>query len=76
MCFSSQWLGELPNRRDAMKEIRRVLLWDGKLSVSEQFPDPDFVTLRALRRELQPLGFVEVASAGHLVYNSTWRVES
>jgi ubiquinone/menaquinone biosynthesis C-methylase UbiE len=66
-------LGELPARAQAVEEIRRVLRPAARLSVSEQFPDPDFVTLRSLRRELSAHGFVEEASRGHLVYASTWR---
>jgi ubiquinone/menaquinone biosynthesis C-methylase UbiE len=69
-------LGELPDRGKALEEIRRVLRPDGRLSVSEQFPDPDFVTLRTLRRELSESGFVEESSRGGLVCTSTWRVES
>ncbi len=44
----------------------------GRLSVSEQLPDPDYVTLPTLRRELAPLGFVELESRGRWVYTSTW----
>jgi ubiquinone/menaquinone biosynthesis C-methylase UbiE len=66
-------LGELPARTQALDEIRRVLRPGGRLSVSEQLPDPDFVTLRSLRRELSAHGFVEEASRGYLVYASTWR---
>ena len=67
-------LGEIPDRRGALEEIRRVLRPGGRLSVSEQFPDPDFVTLRTLRREMREAGFVEEASRGRLVYTSTWRI--
>ena len=66
-------LGEIPDRPRALGEIRRVLRAGGRLSVSEQFPDPDFVTLRALRRELRAAGFEEERSRGWLVYTSTWR---
>ena len=69
-------LGELRNRPLAVKEIRRVLQRNGRLSISEQFPDPDFMRLRVLRRELSAAGFVEERSHGRLVYTSTWRVDS
>jgi len=69
-------LGELPNRRQALEEIRRVLRPGGRPSVSEQFPDPDFVALRTLRRELVEVGFVEKVTNGHLVYTSTWRLRA
>jgi ubiquinone/menaquinone biosynthesis C-methylase UbiE len=67
-------LGEIPDRPQALAEIRRVLCPGGRLSVSEQFPDPDFVTRRALRRELQAAGFIENVTQGHLFYTSTWHV--
>jgi ubiquinone/menaquinone biosynthesis C-methylase UbiE len=66
-------LGEIPDRRRALAEVRRVLRTGGRLSVSEQFPDPDFVTRRALRRELRAAGFDEERTRGWLVYTSTWR---
>ncbi|MBL8095638.1 MAG: methyltransferase domain-containing protein, partial [Anaerolineales bacterium] len=69
-------LGELPDRPGALWEIRRVLKREGRLSISEQFPDPDFITLGALRRELSQAGFVEERSHGRLAYTSTWRVGS
>jgi ubiquinone/menaquinone biosynthesis C-methylase UbiE len=65
-------LGELPDRQAVLSEIRRVLRSGARLSVSEQFPDPDFVTPRALRRELAASGFREEATRGHLIYTSTW----
>ncbi len=65
-------LGEIPDRPAALREIRRVLREGGRFSVSEQLPDPDYVALRTLRRELTPLGFVEETSRGWWVYTSTW----
>jgi len=65
-------LGELPDRLTALREFRRVLRAGGWLSISEQFPDPDFVTKRPLRRELASAGFREEATRGHLFYTSTW----
>jgi ubiquinone/menaquinone biosynthesis C-methylase UbiE len=65
-------LGEIPDRAKALAEIRRVLHPRGRLSVSEQFPDPDFVTPRQLRRELAAAGFVEERTEGWLWYSSTW----
>ena len=43
-----------------------------RLSISEQFPDPDFGTLRQLRRDLAKSAFVELRSKGLLWYTSTW----
>jgi ubiquinone/menaquinone biosynthesis C-methylase UbiE len=65
-------LGEIPERASALAEISRVLRAGGRLSVSEQFPDPDFVTTRTLRRELAAAGFVEKETRGWLFYTSTW----
>jgi ubiquinone/menaquinone biosynthesis C-methylase UbiE len=65
-------LGEIPDRAGALCEFRRVLRPGGRLSVSEQLPDPDFVTKRTLRRELSAAGFVEHATRGHFFYTSTW----
>jgi GNAT superfamily N-acetyltransferase/protein-L-isoaspartate O-methyltransferase len=65
-------LGEIPERARALAEIRRVLRRDGLLCVSEQFPDPDFVTRTALRRELAEAGFEERRSRGRLWYTSSW----
>jgi ubiquinone/menaquinone biosynthesis C-methylase UbiE len=65
-------LGELPDRRTTIAEIKRVLRPAGRLSISEQFPDPDFVPRHTVRRELRDAGFAEQATRGHLVYTSTW----
>ncbi len=72
--FLTAVLGEIPDRPRALAEIRRVLREGGRLSVSEQLPDPDYVALRTLRRELAPLGFVEDRSRGWWTYTSTWTV--
>jgi ubiquinone/menaquinone biosynthesis C-methylase UbiE len=65
-------LGEIPDKWTALAEIHRVLRPGGQLSVSEQFPDPDFVTFRTLRRELAAAGLVERETRGWLLYTSTW----
>lgn len=65
-------LGEFPDRVAALAEIWRVLRPGGRLSVSEQFPDPDFVTRRTLGRELTAAGFTEERTRGWLLYTSCW----
>ena len=65
-------LGEIPDRPAALAEIGRVLHPGGHLSVAEQFPDPDFVTRRTLRRQLSAAGFTEGKTRGWLFYSSTW----
>jgi ubiquinone/menaquinone biosynthesis C-methylase UbiE len=69
-------LGELPDRAAALAEVRRVLRPGGRLSVSEQLPDPDYITPRALRSELSTAGFIEDSTRGLVVYTSTWRTPS
>ncbi len=68
-------LGEIPDRSQALGEIRRVLRPGGRLSVSEQLPDPDFVTPGSLRRQLRAAGFIERTTRRHflLAYTSTWQ---
>jgi ubiquinone/menaquinone biosynthesis C-methylase UbiE len=66
-------LGEIPDRGKALQEIHRVLRPEGRLSVSEQLPDPDYITPGALRHELTRAGFRELATQGRLVYASTWQ---
>jgi ubiquinone/menaquinone biosynthesis C-methylase UbiE len=69
-------LGEIPERRIALAEFRRVLRPPGFLSISEQLPDPDFITRGTLRRELSAAGFAEERTRGHLFYTSTWRLRA
>ena len=66
-------LGELPDRPTVLAEIRRVLRPGGHFSVSEQLPDPDFITPGTLRQDLRAAGFVEERTRGWLWYTSTWR---
>lgn len=66
-------LGEFPNRWRALVELRRVLRPGGRLSVSEQLPDPDFISRGRLRRELGALGFTEIATRGRFFYTSSWK---
>ena len=67
-------LGEIPERSRALGEIHRTLRAGGRLSVSEQLPDPDFITVATLRSELRAAGFAEESTKRHLAiaYSSTW----
>ncbi len=67
-------LGEIPGRSRALQEIRRILRSGGRLSVSEQLPDPDFITVATLRSELRAAGFAEESTKRHfaIAYSSTW----
>jgi len=66
-------LGEFPDRTTALKEMHRVLRPGGRLSVSEQMPDPDFMFKGTLRRELKAAGFDEERTSGWLWYTSNWK---
>jgi len=68
-------LGEIPERSGALREIHRILRPGGTVCVSEQLPDPDFVTPATLRAEMRAAGFVEDVTTRHLAiaYTSTWR---
>ena len=67
-------LGEIPDRSSALRELHGILRPGGRMSVCEQLPDPDFVTLATLRREMRAAGFAEVSTQRHLgiAYTSTW----
>lgn len=51
-------LGEVRDRAGGLTSIRRVLKPGGVLSISEHLPDPDFTTLRSLRRHAERVGLV------------------
>lgn len=51
-------LGEIPDPRCALRELRRVLKSDGRLLVCEVLLDPDFISLPALRALAGEVGFV------------------
>jgi SAM-dependent methyltransferase len=74
-------LGEVPDRSQALSELRRVLKPGGVLSVTETLPDPDYQSERTVRglcaangflpleRFRRPLGFTLnfVAPAGYRI---------
>jgi len=51
-------LGELPDRRRALAELRRVLKEGGVLSITESLPDPDYQRESSVRRECEAGGFL------------------
>lgn len=65
-------LGEFSDPDVVLSSIRRVLRTTGRLFVSEQLPDPDFVTRGKLRRELTRHGFIEESTRGRAFYTSMW----
>ena len=58
-------LGEVHDQDACLRGIRRVIKPGGTLSVSEHLPDPDFVSLPALRRRAEGVGFAFERSYGH-----------
>jgi ubiquinone/menaquinone biosynthesis C-methylase UbiE len=51
-------LGEIPDRDQALRELRRVLKPAGRLVVGEGQPDPHMLTLDDLRDRAEATGFV------------------
>lgn len=49
-------LGEIPDQKKALRELRRVLKPDGRLVVGEVFPDPHWIPLPKLREEVEAAG--------------------
>jgi ubiquinone/menaquinone biosynthesis C-methylase UbiE len=69
-------LAEIPDRRRALIEIKRVLRSDGLLAIGELLPDPDYPLPRTVRRWCADAGFVPVDSHGGILhYLLTFRPE-
>ena len=68
-------LGELPDARAALGELRRILKPDGRLVVGEGFLDPDFVSLRTLEAVARDRGFALESRHGiRLMYLARFKV--
>jgi ubiquinone/menaquinone biosynthesis C-methylase UbiE len=66
--------GELIHKVDALAEMHRALRPGGFLSISEQVPDPDYVSRSRLRRECEAAGFQFVRVEGPWwSYTATFR---
>ena len=67
-CFDAAYLvsvlGEIPDPRAALRELRRVLKPDARLLVCELFLDPDFIPLSALCALATEAGFALERKAG------------
>jgi SAM-dependent methyltransferase len=67
-------LGETSDLQAVLQELRRVLRADGRLVIGEHFVDPDFVSLRSLKKRAEPAGFAfECKSGTSLVYFACFR---
>jgi SAM-dependent methyltransferase len=66
-------LGEIPDRPQALAELRRVLKPGGVLSFSESLTDPDYVLQASLRDLCRAMGFRELSCSGErLGYTMTF----
>jgi len=66
-------LGEIPDRPQALAELRRVLKPGAALSFSESLTDPDYVFQASLRDLCRAMGFRELSYSGErLGYTMTF----
>ena len=67
-------LGEIPDGRAALRELRRVLKPSGRLVIGEVFFDPDFVSLGSLRKRAADASFAfEDRLGGPFTYLARFR---
>lgn len=72
--YVSAVLGEIPDQKKALRELRRVLKPDGRLVVGEVVLDPDYVSLSHLRQEAASAGLVFETMVGlELAYFARFR---
>jgi ubiquinone/menaquinone biosynthesis C-methylase UbiE len=60
-------LGEIPDKKSALKEIFKALKPEGILSVTEVLPDPDFQKQSKVLRLAAAVGFVLVKKYGNIL---------
>ena len=62
--FIATVLGEIPDQRGCVDEVRRVLRPGGTFAVAETRRDSDFIPLAALTRSVEDRGFKRVRTSG------------
>ena len=61
-------LAEIPERKRALLEFRRVLKDDGLLAVGELLPDPDFPRRQTVTRWCRDAGFEPLSEHGNILH--------
>lgn len=62
--FLAAVIGEVPDKPACIRSLRLVLKPGGRLVFAETFPDPDRLSVQALRDLVEPVGFQFVSADG------------
>lgn len=68
LAFLVTVLGEIPEKGRALRELRRVLKANGRLSVSEAITDPDYLFMPEVVGWAQTVGFELVEQHGNALF--------
>ena len=63
--FLAAVIGEVPDKPACIRSVRRVLRPGGRLVFAETFPDPDRLSVQALRDLVEPARFQFVSATGN-----------
>lgn len=67
-------MGEIPRQRDFLRNAHSVLKPEGRLSITELFPDPHFLSQEAVRTIVEEAGFWHEKTEGsRCFYTATFR---